>query len=69
MLEARNDVVGSLLRPPALLEARALRDRGELASAAPHCGSATSILGNALTFDKERAKLRTIVETAAVVWG
>ena len=29
-LEARTDVVGSLLRPPELLEARAARDRGEL---------------------------------------
>jgi len=29
-LEARTDVVGSLLRPPELLEARATRDRGEL---------------------------------------
>lgn len=33
MIEARTDVVGSLLRPPALLEARAQRDRGELAQA------------------------------------
>ena len=30
MLEARTDVVGSLLRPPELLEARERRDRGEL---------------------------------------
>ncbi len=35
----------------------------------PQCGFATSVLGNALTVDDERAKLRTIVETAAVVWG
>jgi len=34
----------------------------------PQCGFATSILGNALTVEDERAKLRTIVETAAVVW-
>ena len=30
MLEARSDVVGSLLRPPELLEARERRERGEL---------------------------------------
>ena len=35
----------------------------------PQCGFATSVLGNALTVDDERAKLRTIVETAAAVWG
>jgi 5-methyltetrahydropteroyltriglutamate--homocysteine methyltransferase len=35
----------------------------------PQCGFATSVLGNALTVDDERAKLRTIAETAAVVWS
>ena len=35
----------------------------------PQCGFATSVLGNALTLEDERAKLRTIVETAEVVWG
>ena len=35
----------------------------------PQCGFATSVLGNALTVDEERAKLRRIVETAAEVWG
>jgi 5-methyltetrahydropteroyltriglutamate--homocysteine methyltransferase len=35
----------------------------------PQCGFATSVLGNALTVEDERAKLRTIVETAAAVWG
>jgi 5-methyltetrahydropteroyltriglutamate--homocysteine methyltransferase len=34
VLEARSDVVGSLLRPPELLEARERRDRGELEPAA-----------------------------------
>jgi methionine synthase II (cobalamin-independent) len=32
MLEARTDVVGSLLRPPELLDARERRDRGELSA-------------------------------------
>jgi 5-methyltetrahydropteroyltriglutamate--homocysteine methyltransferase len=35
----------------------------------PQCGFATSIVGNALEVDDERAKLRTISETAAAVWG
>ena len=35
----------------------------------PQCGFATSVLGNALGVEDERAKLRTIVETAAELWG
>ena len=55
-----------------------LRQRIEEASAffpldrlalSPQCGFATSILGNALTVEDERAKLQTIAETAAAVWG
>jgi 5-methyltetrahydropteroyltriglutamate--homocysteine methyltransferase len=32
------------------------------------CGFASSVVGNVVTVDDERAKLRTIAETAAVVW-
>jgi 5-methyltetrahydropteroyltriglutamate--homocysteine methyltransferase len=35
----------------------------------PQCGFATSIVGNALSSEDELAKLRTIAETAAEVWG
>jgi 5-methyltetrahydropteroyltriglutamate--homocysteine methyltransferase len=35
----------------------------------PQCGFATSVLGNALTVEDQTAKLRTIAETAQVVWG
>src|SRR5262249_36112850 len=35
----------------------------------PQCGFATSVLGNALTVQDERLKLRTIVETAREIWG
>ncbi|HEU4448831.1 MAG TPA: cobalamin-independent methionine synthase II family protein [Gaiellaceae bacterium] len=35
----------------------------------PQCGFATSVLGNALTVEDERAKLATIAATAAEVWG
>jgi 5-methyltetrahydropteroyltriglutamate--homocysteine methyltransferase len=35
----------------------------------PQCGFATSVLGNALSIEDERAKLRTIAETAEAVWG
>jgi 5-methyltetrahydropteroyltriglutamate--homocysteine methyltransferase len=34
----------------------------------PQCGFATSILGNALTIEDERAKLQTIAETARAIW-
>lgn len=35
----------------------------------PQCGFATSILGNSLSVDDQRAKLTTIAETARHVWG
>jgi 5-methyltetrahydropteroyltriglutamate--homocysteine methyltransferase len=35
----------------------------------PQCGFATSVLGNALTIEDERAKLTRIAETAEAVWA
>jgi methionine synthase II (cobalamin-independent) len=35
----------------------------------PQCGFATSIVGNAVTIDDQRAKLETLARTAARVWG
>jgi 5-methyltetrahydropteroyltriglutamate--homocysteine methyltransferase len=35
----------------------------------PQCGFATSIVGNALTPEDQRAKLETLALTAARVWG
>jgi len=35
----------------------------------PQCGFATSVVGNAISEDDERTKLRTIAETARAVWG
>jgi len=35
----------------------------------PQCGFASTLEGNALTYDDEVAKLRLVVETAAEVWG
>ena len=34
----------------------------------PQCGFATSVIGNALTVEDERAKLATVVRTADAVW-
>ena len=34
----------------------------------PQCGFASSVIGNAISSEDQRAKLRTIVETAARVW-
>jgi 5-methyltetrahydropteroyltriglutamate--homocysteine methyltransferase len=35
----------------------------------PQCGFSSTVEGNALTYDDQRAKLELIVETAAEVWG
>ncbi|MDQ6772045.1 MAG: cobalamin-independent methionine synthase II family protein [Candidatus Dormibacteraeota bacterium] len=35
----------------------------------PQCGFATSVIGNAITVEDERAKLKTIAQTAESVWG
>jgi 5-methyltetrahydropteroyltriglutamate--homocysteine methyltransferase len=35
----------------------------------PQCGFATSVIGNALTIDDQRAKLETIARAAAQIWG
>ncbi|HEX2044451.1 MAG TPA: cobalamin-independent methionine synthase II family protein [Gaiellaceae bacterium] len=58
---------------PAELESR-LREAArflplERLALSPQCGFATSVLGNAVTFEDERAKLRAIAETATRVWG
>jgi methionine synthase II (cobalamin-independent) len=41
----------------------------ERLAVSPQCGFATSVLGNALTIDDERAKLRLVAEVARKVWG
>jgi 5-methyltetrahydropteroyltriglutamate--homocysteine methyltransferase len=41
----------------------------ERLAVSPQCGFATSILGNALTIEDERAKLETLVRTAELVWS
>jgi len=35
----------------------------------PQCGFASTVEGNALSVEDEKAKLRLVVETAADVWG
>ncbi|MBI3780552.1 MAG: cobalamin-independent methionine synthase II family protein [candidate division NC10 bacterium] len=35
----------------------------------PQCGFASSVIGNSISPEDQRAKLRTIAETAASVWG
>jgi methionine synthase II (cobalamin-independent) len=41
----------------------------ERLAVSPQCGFATSILGNQITVEQERSKLRAIVEAAEAVWG
>jgi 5-methyltetrahydropteroyltriglutamate--homocysteine methyltransferase len=58
---------------PEELEARIREASGfvplERLALSPQCGFATSVIGNAITVEDEEYKLRTIVETAARVWG
>ena len=49
-------------------EAAAFIDLERLAIS-PQCGFATSVVGNAITQDDERAKLETIARAAAAIWG
>jgi 5-methyltetrahydropteroyltriglutamate--homocysteine methyltransferase len=35
----------------------------------PQCGFSSTVDGNALTIEEEKAKLRLVVETAREVWG
>ena len=35
----------------------------------PQCGFASSVIGNAISLEDQRFKLRTIAETAARLWG
>jgi 5-methyltetrahydropteroyltriglutamate--homocysteine methyltransferase len=35
----------------------------------PQCGCASTVDGNALTIDQQRAKLDLVVQTAAEIWG
>ena len=49
-------------------EAAAFIDLERLAIS-PQCGFATSVVGNAVTQDDERAKLETIARAAAAIWG
>ena len=72
-------VLGLVTTKRGLLERKDdLRRRIEEASAyvpldqlclSPQCGFSSTVEGNALTIDDERAKLELIVETAAEVWG
>jgi len=35
----------------------------------PQCGFSSTVDGNSLTIEEEKAKLRLVVETAREVWG
>jgi 5-methyltetrahydropteroyltriglutamate--homocysteine methyltransferase len=35
----------------------------------PQCGFSSTVDGNALTIEEQKAKLRLVVETAREVWG
>ena len=58
---------------PEELEARIREAAGyaplERLGISPQCGFATSVIGNAISFEDQEYKLRTVAETAARVWG
>jgi 5-methyltetrahydropteroyltriglutamate--homocysteine methyltransferase len=65
-------------KTPALEDKDVLKRRVEEASKyvdtgrlclSPQCGFASTVEGNALTIDEERAKLELVVEAAAEIWG
>ena len=41
----------------------------ERLAVSPQCGFSSSIVGNRITVDDERRKLRAVVETARATWG
>ena len=41
----------------------------ERLAVSPQCGFSTSVIGNAITLEDERYKLRTLVQTAEKIWG
>jgi 5-methyltetrahydropteroyltriglutamate--homocysteine methyltransferase len=49
-------------------EAARFVDAGQLCLS-PQCGFASTVDGNALTIDQQRAKLDLVVQTAAEIWG
>ncbi len=62
----RRETVGELTR--RIKEASQYVDLERLALS-PQCGFSTSVVGNAITIEDEKYKLKTIVETAQQVWG
>ncbi len=41
---------------------------GERLGLSPQCGFASSVIGNAISFDEQRRKLALVVKTAEEVW-
>jgi 5-methyltetrahydropteroyltriglutamate--homocysteine methyltransferase len=62
----RRETVAELV--PRIEEAAAYLPLERLAIS-PQCGFGTSVVGNALSRDDQWAKLRTVAETAALVWS
>lgn len=60
--------------PPSRVPEGRLREASnhptlERLALSPQCGFATSVIGNVVTVEDERRKLRAIVEAAGRVWG
>ncbi|MBI4169127.1 MAG: cobalamin-independent methionine synthase II family protein, partial [Acidobacteria bacterium] len=61
-LEARDDLIARIRDAARFVP----KDRLALS---PQCGFASSVIGNRLSVEDERRKLRLVVETARTVWG
>ena len=46
-----------------------INDHGGRLALSPQCGFSSSIVGNRITVEDEKHKLRLIVETATAMWG
>jgi 5-methyltetrahydropteroyltriglutamate--homocysteine methyltransferase len=77
---AKSEVIGSLLRPPYLADAREDGLKRRIADAArivsmdrlalsPQCGFASTMEGNKLTPEEQRAKLELVGRVARSVFG
>lgn len=61
-LETREELIARLKEASQFLPLTQL-------ALSPQCGFASSIVGNRLSLEDEKQKLRVIVETAKAVWG
>ena len=68
MTTKRGDLEDADLLERRIEEAAKYADLDQLCLS-PQCGFSSTVEGNALTLEQEKAKLRLVVETAREIWG